>query len=1099
MSELIRGGLKLLKKYFSYFGLILMIFSSVRDVFAITTTPDEAGKPKVTITAPQQISQGDWVNLDIGVTNSNLQTNSKGKVEVTVPKTIVSNSTELLNSMEIGAPFSTANTSVREDSQGNYVFDVDYDSSTISGGNTTSNFRVKFIAHLPEDTSLKTVDFKASFVQDGTVNNTSSASSTIFISNELKSESSSELKSESSSELKSESSSDLKSRSSDSPKVSLQTPKEIGSNDLVKLSVLLGASNGELPKDGLITVKIPKVIVRNKNDLINLAGIGLPFAWADPAITEEGDDYVLNIRYSAEEINQDEATAYTINLAFQAPLFYQGAQYSHIPDNLEFSVKVTDGDTINLEDSKTVPVIKKAEPALKTFDKLGKIPTDSVNGIKTYKLKPTFSENIFNLTVNYKGEPHKNVVVSDQLPDDAYLVDAKKYLPATGDMTSIGHIRIVAVSSRDESGNPNGWKYVTSEFKDKITFTKNSFSINFGDLAQGEGYAVEYAVGTDNLDAFGVQYNTGKMSYDGYKEDVVKAPMTVYNPEYSRMGLLKNVDKTLAAPTDTELEYSLKLTSYSTEIPAGTVITDKLTSSLKFKELVDFDQTKLEDFSYDEGKNTITYRTKVPVKPGETIPMSFKASIVSQLKKGDTIANTAFFNFNGSTLASNRVVTVVNGQVNLVKIDDETLAPLSGAVFTLQDEQGKPLQEGLTSDTDGVVSVNNLKPGKYQLVETQAPDGYELDTTPVKFTIVANQSDPIRLVKTNNIKRGSVVLTKVDDDSRTPLRKAVFTLQDEQGNPVREGLESDAKGKITINDLRPGKYKLVETQSPDGYELDATPVEFEIVKNQQTAVEVEKTNTLKPGSVVLTKVDADSKAALENAVFTLQDEQGNPLQEGLTTGTDGKLTINDLKPGKYQLVETQAPDGYELDATPVEFEIVKNQQTAVEVEKTNTLKPGSVVLTKVDADSKSPLENAVFTLQDEQGNPLQEGLTTGTDGKLTINDLKPGKYQLVETQAPDGYELDATPVEFEIVKNQQTAVEVEKTNTQIPNTPEKKPVTPGNSKGETPNKKDKIVETNKNTSKDLPSTGEEATKILSIFGLGILVILGVYLKRKSKY
>ena len=197
------------------------------------------------------------------------------------------------------------------------------------------------------------------------------------------------------------------------------------------------------------------------------------------------------------------------------------------------------------------------------------------------------------------------------------------------------------------------------------------------------------------------------------------------------------------------------------------------------------------------------------------------------------------------------------------------------------------------------------------------------------------------------------------------------------------------------------------------------------------------------------------------AVFTLQDEQGKPLQEGLTTGTDGVVSVNNLKPGKYQLVETQAPDGYELDATPVKFTIVANQSAPIQLAKTNTLKPGSVVLTKVDADSKAPLRKAVFTLQDEQGKPVREGLESGTDGKLTINDLKPGKYKLVETQAPDGYELDATPVEFEIVKNQQTAVEVEKTNTLKPNTPEKKPGTPGHSKGETPNKKEKVVKDNK--------------------------------------
>ncbi|WP_307984565.1 LPXTG cell wall anchor domain-containing protein, partial [uncultured Lactococcus sp.] len=97
--------------------------------------------------------------------------------------------------------------------------------------------------------------------------------------------------------------------------------------------------------------------------------------------------------------------------------------------------------------------------------------------------------------------------------------------------------------------------------------------------------------------------------------------------------------------------------------------------------------------------------------------------------------------------------------------------------------------------------------------------------------------------------------------------------------------------------------------------------------------------------------------------------------------------------------------------------------------------------------------------------------------------------------------LDATPVEFEIVKNQQTAVEVEKTNTKIPNTPEKKPVTPGHSKGETPNKKEKIVETNKNTSKELPSTGDKGSVWLSVSGVMLFIFastLALLRFKKSK-
>ncbi|EGP4952307.1 TPA: hypothetical protein IZF22_001060, partial [Enterococcus faecium] len=58
----------------------------------------------------------------------------------------------------------------------------------------------------------------------------------------------------------------------------------------------------------------------------------------------------------------------------------------------------------------------------------------------------------------------------------------------------------------------------------------------------------------------------------------------------------------------------------------------------------------------------------------------------------------------------------------------------------------------------------------------------------------------------------------------------------------------------------------------------------------------------------------------------------------------------------YQLVETQAPIGYELDATPIEFEIERSQTAVVELTKENRLTPGGVVLTKIDDQSGEILQ-----------------------------------------------------------------------------------------------------------------------------------------------
>ncbi|ENI0454637.1 LPXTG cell wall anchor domain-containing protein, partial [Listeria monocytogenes] len=144
-----------------------------------------------------------------------------------------------------------------------------------------------------------------------------------------------------------------------------------------------------------------------------------------------------------------------------------------------------------------------------------------------------------------------------------------------------------------------------------------------------------------------------------------------------------------------------------------------------------------------------------------------------------------------------------------------------------------------------------------------------------------------------------------------------------------------------------------------------------------------------------------------------------------------------LVPGSYQFVETSAPTGYKLDNSPVSFEVVAGEtDQVVKVTKENTLEVGSVELTKLDSATKATLAGATFELQDKEGNTLQTGLTTDENGVLKVTDLVPGTYQFVETKAPIGYELDTTPVSFEIVAGEtDPIVKVTKENTLVPPTP----------------------------------------------------------------
>ncbi|MTP77672.1 hypothetical protein GMB70_03225 [Turicibacter sanguinis] len=249
---------------------------------------------------------------------------------------------------------------------------------------------------------------------------------------------------------------------------------------------------------------------------------------------------------------------------------------------------------------------------------------------------------------------------------------------------------------------------------------------------------------------------------------------------------------------------------------------------------------------------------------------------------------------------------------------------------------------------------------------------------------------------------------------------------------------------------------------------------------------VQLKTVLKPGGVKVTKVDADDQTPLAGAEFKILAADGSEVKTGLTTNDQGIIEVNDLKPGHYQLVETQAPTGYVLDATPIPFEIVKDQQAVLELKVENTLRPGGVKVTKVDADDQTPLAGAEFKILAADGSEVKTGLTTNDQGIIEVNDLKPGHYQLVETQAPTGYVLDATPIPFEIVKDQQAVLELK-----VENTLELETDKPETDKPET----DK-PETDK-PGTDKPITGFSQNYI-SILGLILIIIGGLKYKNTRR-
>ena len=365
------------------------------------------------------------------------------------------------------------------------------------------------------------------------------------------------------------------------------------------------------------------------------------------------------------------------------------------------------------------------------------------------------------------------------------------------------------------------------------------------------------------------------------------------------------------------------------------------------------------------------------------------------------------------------------GSIEIEKVDSKNSSiKLAGAVFEVYDSE-ENLKGTIKTNSQGKGSLGNLEYGEYTLVEKIAPLGYVLSSD--RITVNVNSEGITYKTITNTKILGKINILKVDSaDENIKLPGAVFGVKDSEGTVV-DTITTDENGVGTSKELPYGSYTVAEVSAPSGYELSGESKDVTIDSNGQI-IELTFKNSKLLGSIAIEKVDSeDSEIKLKGAEFKVLNSDGEEVGN-IVTGEDGKGSLGSLPYGEYTVIETKAPDGYELSLDLVVVEV--NSKAVVYKTITNTKILGKINILKVDsADENIKLPGAVFEVKDSQGTVV-DTITTDENGVGTSKELPYGSYTVAEVSAPSGYELSEESKNVTIDSNGET-IELTFENTKI--------------------------------------------------------------------
>ena len=428
----------------------------------------------------------------------------------------------------------------------------------------------------------------------------------------------------------------------------------------------------------------------------------------------------------------------------------------------------------------------------------------------------------------------------------------------------------------------------------------------------------------------------------------------------------------------------------------------------------------------------------------------------NQLKTGSVQVDKEFLNENG---AVENITDEQLAEVSFKIMHNGKYLTFTGSngSYTYKGENNSGTELKLNKNTYNFIANELPAREEYTVYEVSGTTGYSFSIDPVTFTITPAGS--VKKVFTNKAMTGTISIVKRSADGVLSGWQFRVTGTAKTGQSYDKTFTTDAKGTITISNLRIGDYKVTEVKTGKtvGY-ITENGKDIEVKTDTVTTVNFEN----KPyANIVINKVDSVKGTALSGATFGIYtDAECEIPAQAYTSATDDTLTdavITESATGKYTcnflpieskdgttyyVKELSAPDHYAID-TDVHPVTLKTANSTVAVSNNATSKfyetpLGSVRTTKVDADHPDVLlSGAEFTVYNSDKATVYGKLAETSKGTYQLDEIPAGTYYLKETKAPKYYNIDNTFYQFTISDAGKVVDVSINGNDKFPNAPQK--------------------------------------------------------------